>query len=298
VTDSLTGPGAEWRERGRVRMLCGRQIFTVDVAAHDSESEPPLLVLHGFPTSSFDFHLVVDHLAASRRVVLFDMLGYGLSEKPDEPYRLDAQADLAIALTAELGLERLSLLTHDMGDSVGGELLARHLEGAWEVEIVERTLTNGSIYLELAHLSVGQQLLLSLPDQAFAPGDAPDRSAIMAALAATFSPQTRVDDEELDSHWQLVAHLGGNRLLPRTIRYIEERRRDEGRYTGAIERHPSPLTVVWGRDDPIAVVEMVDRLARARPDTAVRILDHVGHYPMVEAPERFVSAMTTPNRER
>jgi pimeloyl-ACP methyl ester carboxylesterase len=161
------------------------------------------------------------------------------------------------------------------------------------VEIVERTLTNGSIYIELAHLSVGQQLLLSVPDQAFDPGDAPDRAALMAALAATFSADSEVGDEELDAHWQLVAHHEGNRLLPRTIRYIEERRRHQDRYTGAIERHPSPLTVVWGRDDPIAVVEMVDRLAGVRPNATIRILDHVGHYLTVEAPERFLQAMTT-----
>jgi pimeloyl-ACP methyl ester carboxylesterase len=292
---ALTGEAAEWQELGEVRTLCGRRVFTVDTAARATESGPPLLVLHGFPTSSFDLHLVLDGLAATRRVVLLDLLGYGLSEKPDEPYRLDLQADLAVALVAELGIERLSLLTHDMGDSVGGELLARQLEGAWDVEIVDRTLTNGSIYLELAHLSAGQQLLLSLPDAAFGAGDAPDRAAITAALAATLSPDSDVGEEELDAHWQLVARGGGNRLLPRTIRYIEERRRHEGRYTGAIERHPSPLRVVWGRDDPIAVVEMVDRLARARPDAAVRILDHVGHYPMVEAPERFLWAVTTGN---
>jgi pimeloyl-ACP methyl ester carboxylesterase len=250
-----------------------------------------LLVLHGFPTSSFDYRLVVERLAATRRVVLFDMLGYGLSEKPDVAYRLATQADLATALVAELGIDRLSLLTHDMGDTVGGELLARHLEGAWEVEIVERILTNGSIYIELAHLSDGQQLLLSLPDEALEAELAPDRAALMAALAATFSPQTEADEVELDAASRQIVHAGGNRLLARTIRYIEERRRHQDRYTGAIERHPSPLTVVWGRDDPIAVVEMVDRLALARPDAVVEILDGVGHYPMVETPERFLAAL-------
>ena len=80
-------------------------------------------------------------------------------------------------------------------------------------------------------------------------------------------------------------------LLPRLIRYIEERRREQHRYTGAIETHPSPVHVVWGADDPIAVVDMVDRLCRARPDASVTILDQVGHYPMVEAPERFLAAV-------
>ena len=63
----------------------------------------------------------------------------------------------------------------------------------------------------------------------------------------------------------MIAHQDGHRLLPRLIRYIEERRRNERRFTGAIERHPSPLAVVWGPDDPIAVPAMVDRLARPGP---------------------------------
>jgi pimeloyl-ACP methyl ester carboxylesterase len=89
----------------------------------------------------------------------------------------------------------------------------------------------------------------------------------------------------------MITNDGGQRLLPRLVRYIEERRRDEARFTGAIERHPSPLTVVWGRDDPIAVAAMASRLARARPDLRLQLLDGVGHYPMVEAPDRFLDAL-------
>jgi len=113
----------------------------------------------------------------------------------------------------------------------------------------------------------------------------------MAGVAATFSPATTVDPDELEAQWAMIAHRDGQRLLPRLIRYIEERRRSETRFTGAIERHPSPLAVVWGLDDPIAVPAMVDRLVRARPDCSVTLLDGVGHYPMVEAPDRFIEAL-------
>ncbi len=52
-----------------------------------------------------------------------------------------------MAFVDPLGVDRLGLLTHDVGDTVGGELLARQLEGAWDVEITDRTVTNGSIYM-------------------------------------------------------------------------------------------------------------------------------------------------------
>jgi pimeloyl-ACP methyl ester carboxylesterase len=80
-------------------------------------------------------------------------------------------------------------------------------------------------------------------------------------------------------------------VLPRLIRYIEERRRNQARFTGAIESDPSPLHIVWGLDDPIAVPSMVDTLRAARPDATVDLLEGVGHYPMVEAPARFLAAV-------
>jgi len=280
-----------WKARGRWRSLCGHSIFTVEVPASGPELRPPLLVLHGFPTSSFDFHRVLDRLAADRRVLLFDQLGYGLSDKPDIAYTLAGQADIAMALLDQLGVDRLGLLTHDVGDTVGGELLARNLEGGWPVEITDRTLTNGSIYMELAQLSIGQRLLLDLPD-ARLPGRGPvDAEAVVAGVVATYSPGTVVDITDTAAVGEMIAHLDGMLLLPRVIRYLEERRRDEARFTGAIERHPTPLRVVWGRDDPIAVVAMTDRLAEAAPALDLRVLDGVGHYPMVEAPDRFVAAV-------
>ena len=48
---------------------------------------------------------------------------------------------------------------------------------------------------------------------------------------------------------------------------------------------------MWGDQDPIAVVAMAHRLAERRPDASVRLLEGVGHYPMLEAPERFGEAV-------
>ena len=163
---------------------------------------------------------------------------------------------------ATLGLDEVSLLTHDMGDSVGGELLARSLDGTLSFEVTSRVLTNGSVYIDMAHLTDGQQLLLSLPDEQLAEGLG--RDALVDALRGTFAPDAVVPDDDLQVGAELILRDGGDRLLPRTIRYVEERREHEGRWTGAIERHPSPLTIVWGDVDPIAVWPMAERVHAAR----------------------------------
>jgi pimeloyl-ACP methyl ester carboxylesterase len=201
------------------------------------------------------------------------------------------QADLAQAFVADVGVDHIALLSHDMGNTVGGELLARHGEGAWPVDVRRRVVTNGSIYIEMAHLTAGQELLLSLPDELVDPALAPDATALHAALVATFSPHAEVAAAEVRAQVDAIRYDDGHRVLARTIRYIEERRRAQGRFTGAIETHASPVGIVWGLDDPIAVPEMADRLHVARPEAPIVRLDRVGHYPMVEAPDRFLAAV-------
>jgi pimeloyl-ACP methyl ester carboxylesterase len=288
--------GSGWEAIGTHRTLCGERVFTVDAPAIGTERHEPLLILHGFPSSSFDYAAVLDGLRAGRRVLLLDMLGYGLSAKPDRAYTMALQADVAAAFVAALGIERLALLTHDMGDTVGGELLARRAEGAWAVEVTRRVLTNGSIYIDQAHLTNGQQLLLGLPDEVLPAGGVPiDAASIARSLRETFSPLTPAvppgwPSDPVPAAAAQVVHDDGHVLLPRLIRYIEERRANERRFTGAIESDPAPLHVVWGMDDPIAVPSMVDTLLTARPAATATRLEGVGHYPMMESPRRFLDA--------
>jgi pimeloyl-ACP methyl ester carboxylesterase len=279
-----------WAARGRVHDVGGHQLFAVDVPAVDEQAEP-VVVLHGFPTSSYDWHHVIDGLAGRRRVVALDFLGFGLSAKPDRHYSIELQCDLTEVLLEQLGVDRFALVTHDMGDSVGGELLARQIDGRTELVATRRVLTNGSIYLDLAQLTAGQQYLLSLPDERAWPPLGEAAEVLRASLAATCAPAMVPPDAELDAHVELILREEGQALLPRLIRYIEDRRAREARYTGAIEDHPSALTIVWGDQDPIAVVAMAHRLAERRPDATLRILDGVGHYPMLEAPQRFGEAV-------
>lgn len=279
----------EWRDRGRFLETSQGRVFILDIGTSEPEGFEPLVVIHGFPTSSYDFAAVVDRLARRRRVVLIDLPGYGYSEKADRAYTMDGQATAVSEVLTAVGISRCALLTHDMGDTVGGELLARAMEGVWDVEVTRRVVTNGSIYIEMAQLTDGQQFLLALPDE-LAPADHGATTEMMAAsLAATLAPAHR--SLAMTDHADLVMRADGWRLLPRLIRYIEERRAHQARYTGAIEAHPSPLTVVWGPEDPIAVAAMAEQLCAARPDATLRWIDGAGHYPQIENPGAWLDAV-------
>lgn len=304
-----------WQSLGRRVPTSSGNVFVVDVPAPvGAQDQVPVVVLHGFPTSSFDWRHVLDALGRGRRrVVLFDFLGFGLSDKPDIRYGIDLHADTAATVLDHAGIDRCVLVSHDMGDTVAGELLARTLpvgsiaaDPAWEddavvtsgtgappaplaLEVTGRVVVNGSIYLDLAHLTPGQQRLwgsedMRLPEElgALVGGD-----ALADGLASVFHPHHRPDAGDRAAMVAMIEHSQGHLLLPRLIRYLDDRRRAEGRYTGAIEMHPSPCEILWAQADPVAVAEMGDRLGDRIRNGSLQRLGGFGHYPMIEDPARF-----------
>jgi pimeloyl-ACP methyl ester carboxylesterase len=207
-----------------------------------------------------------------------------------------------------------------MGDTVGGEVLARTLptgslpaDPAWtapstepvvtsgtgppaalDLVVSHRVIANGSIYLDLAALTNGQQLLWSLDDAKLDPsmGDLVGGEGMGRGLAQVFHPDHQPDDAERAALVELVALQDGHLLMPRLIRYLDDRRRAEARYTGAIEGHPAPLAIVWAQQDPVAVAAMGEQLVDRRPDATIARLDGLGHYPMLEDPVRFGAAVS------
>lgn len=287
---------AAWRARGRVEALAGSPTWVLDEPCQGEPAGPPVVLVHGFPTCAWDWHHLVDDLRGRRRVLALDLPGYGSSAKPDRPYPLQDQARVVVEMVASRGIEEVDLVTHDMGDSVGGALLATDLEagadgGGLPFSVRRRVLTNGSIYLDMAHLTRGQQLAERLPPRRVPAAAGPVlRTLYRTGIRRVFG-DTPIRRADLDALWTLTSQDAGHRLLPRLIRYLDERRAHEDRWTGAIERHPAPLHVVWGERDPVAVVGMADRLRQARPDATVARLPGVGHFPMLEAPAAFLAAV-------
>lgn len=277
----------EWLDAGRYLDREGNRIYVYDTNSHPG---PAVFILHGFPSSSYDWHLVAPKLAVRARVVTFDFLGYGLSDKPpDARYSLFEGADLAEAVARDCGVERCVLVTHDMGQTVGAELMQRHAEGKLPFTLDHVIVTNGSTFIDMAALSDGQKLLLEMPDEQLP--EPLDLEGFRPALLETFSDEHRPPREEIDAMLALLRHNGGDRLLPRLIRYVEERRANLDRWTGALTSHDGPMSVVWGEQDPIAVVDMAHRIKDERPSTDLVIWPDVGHWPSIEVPDRMADAI-------
>ncbi|GAA3836882.1 alpha/beta hydrolase [Nocardioides panacisoli] len=271
-----------WRDAGRFIDVDGRRIFVVE----RDGAGTPVVIVHGYPGSSHDFVGVVERL--DRPTIAFDLLGYGFSAKPtDASYSLFEQADLVEALLARLGVGSCALVGHDMGTTVVAELLARANRGALGFSVSSVVLLNGSIFIDLAQLTRGQRLGLLAHGRRM-PLSFP-RSFLRRNLLESVATGTSLGSEQVEDLVDLIRLDDGDRLLTRQIGYIRERRVHQEAWTAAFVEYAGTLGAVWGVLDPIAVTAMPQRLAALRPGTDVVLLEGVGHWPSIEAPERVAA---------
>ena len=267
----------DWRSRGRGLSFRGHAIRYWTAG----EGEP-LLLIHGFPTASWDWHYLWQPLAQRYRVIACDMLGFGYSAKPrGHVYNLLEQADLQQALLAHLNVtEPVHVLAHDYGDSVAQELIARHQEG--RLALASCVFLNGGLFPETHRPVLMQKLLLSPLGPLLGPLFS--RSKLKANLTKVFGPQTPPSEAELDAFWALIAHNDGPKVMHRLIRYMLDRRVNRERWVAAMQETTVPLRVIDGARDPISGAHMVTRYHELieSPDTV--LLAAIGHYPQTEAP--------------
>ena len=274
-----------WADRGSEVEFRGRRIH----AFTRGGAQPTLLLLHGFPSSSFDWRELVDAVP-DQAVIAFDCLGFGLSEKPrDHDYALGWQADLAEELVARAGDPQVVLVAHDMGTSVATELLARDIREATPLDIRGALLFNGSVIVERASLTIGQKLLRSRAGPLFA--RLTNEPSFRRQFARLFSREHPLSREEAADQYALIDHGGGRRIMAKLTDYIGERITLADRWHGAVRDWPGELHLAWGLQDPVATTNVLDGLLELRPSAPVTRWRDVGHYPAIEAPERVAAAV-------
>ena len=118
---TLASDPAAWRKQGETLELLGHSIFVVDSSRDDTSRQdlPTILLIHGFPTSSWDWQPIWNELSQDFRLIALDMLGFGFSNKPTQHhYSIHGQADLVEALRINGNLA-VSLVTIENSQVVG-----------------------------------------------------------------------------------------------------------------------------------------------------------------------------------
>ena len=277
---TLTWRVQQWQAQGEHIVVRGH--YRVFMVRRRGEG-PTVLLLHGFPSCSYDWRALLEQESMRDRDVLaFDFLRFGLSEKPPGRNSLVIQADIVEELVGRYTDGHVFLVAHDMGTSVANELFAREIEGRRAFEIKGALLFNGSMLLHLAHLTAGQKLLMSKAGPALA--QLSSERFFRQQLGAVFSPAHPLSSEEAADQWSLMSYNGGRRRGHDLIAYQEERVRYADRWHGAIRDWPGELSLMWAMRDPVAGPEMLRGLQQLRPNVPVTELPTLGHYPQIEDP--------------
>ncbi len=219
------------------------------------------------------------------RVIAPDMIGFGFSDKaPAYPYSLMKQADLLTALLIEKGIGQVHLLAHDYGDTVAQELIARALEekGKRPFEILSVTLLNGGIFPGQHRPRLVQHLLASPIGGLLAPFLG--KGQLRRTFNRIFGPNTRPTAGEMNDFWALITYNNGKSVLPKLIRYMQERNTWKDRWVGAVVHCPAPLLHINGAFDPISGRHVGVYFKKLTPLARVEFLEGIGHYPQLEAP--------------
>ncbi|MDP2748338.1 alpha/beta fold hydrolase [Pseudomonas sp.] len=273
---------ADWRSAGQDFSFNGHGIRYWTAGQGE-----PLLLIHGFPTASWDWHYLWAALAERYQVIACDMLGFGDSAKPrGHVYSLLEQADLQQALLAHLGIgQPVHLLAHDYGDSVAQELLARHQDG--RIALASCVFLNGGLFPETHRPVLVQKLLLSPIGPLI--GRLFSRQKLAASFAKVFGPHTQPSAGELDDFWSLIVANNGPAVMHRLIRYMPERRVNRERWVAAMQATAVPMRVIDGAVDPISGAHMVARYRELIPQPDTVLLEGIGHYPQTEAPDQVLA---------
>ncbi len=279
MADSLE----HWQRSGASFAWRGHDIF---VRRGGEPGAPVLLLIHGFPTASWDFAPLWEGLVARWRVLALDMLGFGLSDKPrGHPYSIAGQADLVQAFLGAEGVAEYHVLAHDYGDTVAQELLARDIAAP---ALGSVCFLNGGIFPE-AHRPLLIQRLLSSPAGPVA-ARLSTRATFAASMRRIFSDNRPPTQAELDGWWALLTRANGRAALAGLSRYRQERRQHRARWVGALQTPKVPLRLIVGMADPVAGTSIARRYRQLVPGADVVGIEGVGHYPQVEAPASVIAA--------
>ena len=277
-----------WRAAGEFFDYRGHAIFASDAGKQDATA---LLLIHGFPTSSWDWEALWPILTQRFHVYTLDLIGFGYSAKPrNYAYSILDQADLIEAYLRKKGVSSVHVLAHDYGVSVAQELLARQADADRNSGLTLQSVTflNGGLFPETHRPVLIQKLLLS--PLGFWIAKLTTRARLAQNMVRIFGANTKPDAALIDDFWALISANNGRAIIHKLIRYMPERKVHRSRWVSAMQQTHVPLKLICGAADPISGAHMAARYQELVPQANVSLLDHIGHYPQVEAPGAVIAA--------
>jgi haloalkane dehalogenase len=269
--------------------LDGLQYHYLDEGPRDA---PPVIMLHGNPTWSFYYRNLIPPISRSRRVIVPDHVGCGLSDKPqDYPYTLEQHIRNVERLVAHLKLERVTLVMHDWGGVIGMGYATRHPGN------IDRLVIFNTAAFVLPVIPKRIRMCRSSLFGGFLVRGL-NAFAGLATFMAVSQPQRMTSEVRAGylapyNNWQ-------NRVaIHRFVQDIPLEKDHPTRPTlveieaGLAQFQSQPMLIIWGADDfCFTVRDFLAEWRRRFPQAEVHVLENAGHYVVEDAPERIIPLIT------
>jgi pimeloyl-ACP methyl ester carboxylesterase len=277
----MQGPVKQWLSSGNHFTFKGHSIYYRQSL---KRGKPAVLLIHGFPTSSYDFAPIWGELAKKYTVITADMIGFGFSAKPlPHDYSIIEQADLFESIAEATQGKRIPCARTRLR-RLGRARAAR--PPGWQKE----TRAVGELSERRPLPRISQTFAHSETD-AHASWAIACRFFTKKKLRKTFDSifgDNKATEADLEAFWQLIEMGGGRRVIPHLLRYMIDRRTHRERWVNAMESTLVPVQMINGPLDPISGAHLAEAFRKRNPRAEVISLPGVGHYPQVEAPAEVV----------
>jgi pimeloyl-ACP methyl ester carboxylesterase len=295
-----------WRDKGKYFSWAPRsgdaaevQVFHVELG---DAAAPPLVLVHGFPTSSIDWFEVAERLSDRYRVCAMDFPGFGFSDKPHGwGYSLMRDAEVLEHYVAEvLGLESMILYAHDRGSSVA---MIHTTSVESRVNLEHLFLTNANIFLPMSNLTEVQRVMLDPETGPAALAQATPEQLAEGMGRATYTPPRGADDPEIQALTAIFSHGEGLKVLHETIQHLVERSQDEDSWLKALAALEVPTTFIWGVYDTVSPPRVVsyvwnEYMMKKPGRNSLYFIPDANHYVQNDQPdslvETFLHALEAP----
>jgi haloalkane dehalogenase len=245
----------------------------------------PILLLHGFPTSSHLYRNILPELGKARRAIALDLPGYGLSDKPlDINYDYDFYADTLDAFLDALGIGDTHLCVHDLGGPIGLYWMLRHPH-----RVPKLVLLNTLVYPQTSWAVKLFLLALKTPglrDYIASP------KGIVGAMKLGVVNKGRLNREVLTPYTAPFEGPAARKALLKAasglgIGGLAKIARELPSYQGTIR-------LIYGENDRALpdIAQTMQRLQRAHPEAELTAIPNCGHFLQEDEPEKVAELIS------
>jgi pimeloyl-ACP methyl ester carboxylesterase len=244
------------------------------------EAGDPVLLIHGFPESSYMWRAVLPALAAAgRRAVAPDLAGFGDSPA-DPPGSWERQVEAIERFRTELGLERVVLVVHDWGGLIGLRWACDNPGAAGALVVSDTGFFPDGRWHGFANAlrapGQGEELVEQFTREGF------------AAMMASFS--TGFDEAAIGEYWKTFARPEGRQAVLDLYRSGDFEKLEP--YRGRLAALEVPMLCLWGAEDEFAPVAGAYRFQKEVPHAEVAVVEGARHFLYADAPERCAEEIT------